>query len=66
MRIGRRLGLSCGHFTDQEYRDFDFDTKNSPFQYHVFVAPIIRVDHFFCEQCKKPHAITRINAFEVI
>ncbi len=65
MRVGRRLGLDCGHFTPQETEEFDFEHKNSPYQYHTFAAPVVGEDRCYCDQCNDAKTIKRINVFLV-
>jgi hypothetical protein len=63
MMVGRRLGLSCGHFTPKEEREFTED--NSPLQYCNFVAPQLDNWQEYCEQCNDFKVIKRINAFVI-
>lgn len=65
MKVGRKFGLSCGHFTLSQARDFDFENKNSPYQYYCFIAPIIGQDKEYCETCNDSFRIIRIHAFEI-
>jgi hypothetical protein len=61
--VARKLGLSCGHFPPTEFREFDFEGKNSIFEYHVFVAPVLGEGKEYCEQCNDAFSIVRIQAW---
>jgi hypothetical protein len=74
VKVGRRLGLECGHFTETEISD-DFDVStmhemvetSDELEYMTFCSPHIYDDAEtrYCDKCNDMKKIKRINLFLV-
>jgi len=63
LKVARKLGLDCGHFTAQEEREWT--ERNSFYQYHIFASPMVGYDKEYCEQCNDSKIIKRVQVYLV-
>jgi len=66
MKIGRTLGLSCGHFTDKEY--FDIEQYKQPMesnQIDYSCVELLDSIEFYCKVCHDAFKAKRINIFVI-
>lgn len=64
MKLGRTLGLSCGHYTAKEV--FDVDKTKEPMQssyININCVEMLDSIEYYCDTCHAANKAKRINIF---